>query len=736
MKSSKPYPSKTNIKGSKSAETLDDQDDEFPGNSLLACSLSYCMPMKTSTPYRSKTSKATAASPNTTSNTSTSTDAPYDHDDDDAHDVEVGIDAFFETAEWPVPSDPVPEVQRSRQDADGAYLAEFKPFPVSSVPLDAPERREQGTGLAEFRGSFNSTSTKDSESQKSSISAVLPPPYLTQPRTVRGGETSDKIFKSETGDASKAPVPSDPVPEITQSREHADGAFLAKAQPKLSSSVPVNAPPRRAGATNRGALHRKTPSNSGEDYSRPGAYRESVDTPSSEAPARRQGRSNIDEFLGKSAGETPSATAPSTSVPLDGQARRDWRSNIDESQGNVSSSAAKDAESEDQESEARVTQHHVQPGAFSVDKTSERTVTADASPAPMPSDPVPGITQSREDLDGYLVEAKLVSERALVYGEPVEEEGLRSKMRRRGISLLLIVMLVAISVVLGVLLGGGSNSAPAIIGFENTKDLRSAVALYLVDNTTGSVVASTYGWPIGVWDVSEIEDFSFLFANENSDGSASFNPAAASFDESISEWDVSSATDMAFMFHGAKSFNQPLVWNVSSVTSMQSMFESAESFNQPLEKWDVSSATNMRKMFAVAMSFNHPLDWDVSSVLDLGDMFKQATSFNQPLAGWNLSSVLDVSGMFFGATSFNQPLADWNVSSVVDMSFMFFDATSFNQPIGNWDVASVKEMFATFFNATSFDQPLGSWDLSSVTNQDRIFIESGCPVADGVKSCF
>jgi hypothetical protein len=77
------------------------------------------------------------------------------------------------------------------------------------------------------------------------------------------------------------------------------------------------------------------------DYSRPGAFRETFDTPSSEAaPARRQGRSNIDAFLGKFSGETASATEPSSSAPLDAPPRRQGRSNIDEFQGKFSGETA------------------------------------------------------------------------------------------------------------------------------------------------------------------------------------------------------------------------------------------------------------------------------------------------------------------------------------------------------------------------------------------------------------
>jgi surface protein len=267
-----------------------------------------------------------------------------------------------------------------------------------------------------------------------------------------------------------------------------------------------------------------------------------------------------------------------------------------------------------------------------------------------------------------------------------------------------------------------------VLVFETREELREAVGLYLADNGKNTLVARSYGWPIGIWDVSKIQDFSYLFAG----------PAAANFNEDISGWDLASATNMASMFYQAKSFNQPLgIWNVSSVTIMTSMFSYATSFNRPLGNWNVSGVTDMRSMFKLATSFNQTLaDWKVSSATSMESMFGGATSFDQPLGNWDVSSVTDMFRMFEFAASFNQPLADWDVSSVTDLSNTFSQATSFNQSLADWNVSSVTWMHNTFEDATSFNQPLGNWDVSSVTNMTDIFTNSGCPRAEGEESCF
>jgi surface protein len=210
-----------------------------------------------------------------------------------------------------------------------------------------------------------------------------------------------------------------------------------------------------------------------------------------------------------------------------------------------------------------------------------------------------------------------------------------------------------------------ASTSASRMPFETTGELRSAVDYYLADNSRNTLVARlydyladnsrntlvarTYGWPIGVWDVSKIQDFSFLFSAIDFGNSDRFNPDAATFNEDISSWTMSSATSMIGMFGGATSFNQPIGnWTVSSVTRMDIMFASATSFNQPIGHWNVSSVTSMNSIFAYATSFDAPLDdWNVSSVMDMRSMFNGATSFNQSLGNWNVSRSATLGGRIF-----------------------------------------------------------------------------------------
>ena len=77
----------------------------------------------------------------------------------------------------------------------------------------------------------------------------------------------------------------------------------------------------------------------------------------------------------------------------------------------------------------------------------------------------------------------------------------------------------------------------------NEKDkLEEAVDLWIADE---SAAIEKYG-DINTWDVSAIDDFSYLFSNKRS------------FNSDISNWDVSNRINFAGMFTYATSFNQDI----------------------------------------------------------------------------------------------------------------------------------------------------------------------------------
>ena len=228
------------------------------------------------------------------------------------------------------------------------------------------------------------------------------------------------------------------------------------------------------------------------------------------------------------------------------------------------------------------------------------------------------------------------------------------------------------------------------------------------------IEASTVGYDITSWDVSNVTSMSGMFSY------------ATDFNQPIGHWDVSNVTDMSSMFLSAIKFDQHIGnWDVSNVTDMSNMFLRDSTFNQPLDGWDVSNVKNMASMFWYAATFDQPIgNWNVSNVTTMQYTFHGATNFNQEIGNWDVSNVTNMEGMFMADSAFNQPLAGWDVSKVTNMRSMFQAALSFDQPIGDWDVSNVTTMNRMFIYTPFFNQPIGDWDVGNVTDMHSMFREA------------
>ncbi|MFY0689378.1 MAG: BspA family leucine-rich repeat surface protein [Cyclobacteriaceae bacterium] len=229
-------------------------------------------------------------------------------------------------------------------------------------------------------------------------------------------------------------------------------------------------------------------------------------------------------------------------------------------------------------------------------------------------------------------------------------------------------------------------------------DLSGVTALY------GTFAdCDAFNGDIGNWDVSTINNMTYLFLNDTS------------FNQDISGWDVSNVTSLNSTFYGASNFNQPIgSWDVSEVLSFNQTFVNCEDFNQDIGSWNVAKATSMSNMFSGATTFNQDIgSWNVGNVTDMYAMFVNAHAFNQDISGWNVSKVENMHGMFLIAKAFDQDISSWNVSKVTTMRSMFDRNEVFNQNLGDWDVSSVTTMKNMFYNTPmsreNYDSTLIGW---------------------------
>lgn len=163
--------------------------------------------------------------------------------------------------------------------------------------------------------------------------------------------------------------------------------------------------------------------------------------------------------------------------------------------------------------------------------------------------------------------------------------------------------------------------------FRNNLELRNAIEQYCGYNKSthsytyceadkAEELASTYGWPIGQWDVSHVKDFSDIFYH------------VPTFNDDIREWDVSNAEIMTSMFEGARCFNQDISsWNTSKVIIMDRMFFRATSFDQDVSTWNIPNVLRMTSMFKDATAYNERFP---SSQIDVVPLKRQrVVSFHE-----------------------------------------------------------------------------------------------------------
>ena len=158
---------------------------------------------------------------------------------------------------------------------------------------------------------------------------------------------------------------------------------------------------------------------------------------------------------------------------------------------------------------------------------------------------------------------------------------------------------VAKGVALLVLFGGVSPAAGQNNVFANKAALQTAVHAWCADP---AAAAATYG-PIGLWNISQVTDLSYLFYN------------CRSFNSDISGWDTSRVTTLDVRAASRPLHTHPMLTRTRcasllltvSLCRVQSTFYHAHAFNQPLGAWNVSRVTYLAVRAGPHPLSTHPL---------------------------------------------------------------------------------------------------------------------------------
>ncbi|WP_353778750.1 BspA family leucine-rich repeat surface protein [Winogradskyella sp. 3972H.M.0a.05] len=310
-----------------------------------------------------------------------------------------------------------------------------------------------------------------------------------------------------------------------------------------------------------------------------------------------------------------------------------------------------------------------------------------------------------------------------------------------------------------------------VINATDTPDLSNVVDMSRMFQNTNIDAG------LNAWDVSNVESFAFMFAN---------NP---SFNEDITSWNIGAALDMERMFLNATSFNQNLgSWNVSNVANFQLMLEnsglSSYNYGLILIGWSTLPGLLENQTFSVGTvpyclgeeehdfltetvanggkgwtitdgglncsdafittwktdnpgvdhdlairiettgpGYNYAVDWGDGNI-STGHTGSFIYSYAE-IGTYTVKIIGDFPRIHFGANDSKEKLVSveqWGTNSWTSMERAFSGCTNMTLNATDIpDLSNVTEMSFMFFNASSFNGDLSAWDVSNVTNMRSMF---------------
>ena len=173
--------------------------------------------------------------------------------------------------------------------------------------------------------------------------------------------------------------------------------------------------------------------------------------------------------------------------------------------------------------------------------------------------------------------------------------------------------------------------------------------------------------------------------------------------------DVSNINDFTGVFANTSFDGNVFQWNTSRAISMQEMFASTP-FNGDISNWDVSSVIDMSRMFCKSLFNGDISKWNVSRVTSMHSMFANSL-FNSDISKWDVSNVALMNAMFM-SSAFSGDLADWNVSNVADMSMMFHGSLFWGD-VSKWDLGALRHA-THMFDSPYFKSDIPAFKLNEL----------------------
>ena len=173
------------------------------------------------------------------------------------------------------------------------------------------------------------------------------------------------------------------------------------------------------------------------------------------------------------------------------------------------------------------------------------------------------------------------------------------------------------------------------------------------------------------------------------------------------------------------------VIDVSEITDFSYVFADADMYGIDISLWNVSKGESFSHMFDCAKNFivkeKKPVPKEDDFELYPGVMYSDIVAEHMypkfDISMWDVSSGKDFTAMFENCREFNCDLSHWDISSGIFLSNMFYKCHKFNCDISHWDISNAKNSFQMFYECESLKQDLSQWEVNGFHIADMFY---GC----------
>ena len=211
----------------------------------------------------------------------------------------------------------------------------------------------------------------------------------------------------------------------------------------------------------------------------------------------------------------------------------------------------------------------------------------------------------------------------------------------------------------------------------------------------------------------------------------------------LKNWDVSNVEDMSFMFGGRKisSLKSLEKWELFKIKSLEGMFRKCEFLNglEGIENWNLFSCQNIQDMFYKCKGIKSLVSlkyWDTSKIENMSGLFNENNLESlEGLENWNLTNCINFNEIFKDCKLLEDltPIKNWLNFSKYKNNEIF--STTFNpmpMPIsnnkygnlfGNSKPEILKSMASMFENCSSIKSviPIENWEITEFYNFKCLF---------------